>query len=209
VIVIAVACAVLVAAGVVAFELTRPAPSAGVGIVPYTGTASPAATASPTSGPVTVTPIATFTDPDSGGVHPVAFGAGATLAVGDVNDNTYLWDTDDPGQPVPLKDIGGYEVESAAFESGGVILAVGDSNGDTYVWNTSGTPRLIAMLHDTSGKAVESVAWGPDGTLATADSDGTTNLWNTSDTASMAFGADGTLVTGDFNGSAYRWRLKL
>ena len=222
VIAIAAACTVLVVAGVAAFELTRPGSSSALD-PGLSGTASrPAATTSPTSGPVTVTPVATFTDPDSGGVHPVAFGAGTTLAVGDVNDNTYLWETDDPGQqPVPLRDTGGLVVESAAFESGGVMLAVGDSAGVTYVWNTSTPAQLVSMIRDPNGKAVEAVAWGPDGTLAAADSNGTTYLWNTVSTTakpaetftlpgsqsaeSVAFAPDGTLAVGYDNGMTCLW----
>jgi uncharacterized protein YjiK len=157
------------------------------------------------------------------GVSSVAFSKDGTLATGDYNGSTYLWDAAS-GNPIrTLADPGtpniGSTVDSVAFNPDGDTLAVGDGDGSTYLWDVaSGNP--IRTLPDGNFAEVLSVTFSPDGnTLAAGASNGSTYLWDvhtgtrirtitdpgSKGVSSVAFSKDGTLATGDHNGSTYLW----
>ena len=91
-----------------------------------------------TAGPGNAKLIATLPDPGTKGVNSVAFSPdGKTLAAGDANGNTYVWDVATTKPITTLTDPGGKAVNSVAFSSDGKTLATGDVNGSTYLWNVA------------------------------------------------------------------------
>lgn len=181
--------------------------------------------------------IATFTDPDvragevsyGAVVSALAFEPDGTLVAGDVNGNTYLWDTTTRSIIATLTDPNSQGANSVALGPDGT-LAVADGNGNTYLWDTT-TKSIIATLPAPAGYGASSVAFGPDSTLAVGiacPSDGACGggtsayVWNTatksviatltdpgsdSPNNSVAFGPDGTLAVGGPNGDTYLWRI--
>ena len=169
-------------------------------------------------------PIATFTDPSSGGINQVALSPdGTTLAVGDSNGSAYLWNIATKKLIATFTDPSSYGVDSLAFSPDGTTLAASDNNGSAYLWNIS-AKKLTATLADLSSSA-RTVAFGADGkTLAVSDVNGPSYyLWNiatkkltttlsgpsSSGAASaIAFSPDGTtLAVSDVNGRTYLWNI--
>jgi WD40 repeat protein len=178
----------------------------------------------------------TLTNPDNTGpldlandtVDAVAFSpGGTTLAVGDSDGDTYLWDTATRRVTAALPDpatAGGYndhDVNAVAFSPDGTTLAAGDGNGNTYLWDTA-TRKIAATLPDPDASAAEALAYAPDGTLAAGDNNGQTYLWDTATrkvtttladpngeaVEAVAFSPNGrTLAAGDYNGHTYLWPI--
>ena len=130
-----------------------------------------------------IKPTQTFADADGSGAQAVAISPDDTLlAVGDLNDNVYLWNIRSQdiltALAVPAK--ADNTVQSVAFSPNGELLAIGDSNGHAYLWNTA-TRRITANLANpaTSNGGVTAVTFSPNGKLlAIGDYNGTTYLWN-------------------------------
>jgi serine/threonine protein kinase len=179
---------------------------------------------SPT-GPVTKSLLATITDPHGTSPYSMVFGPDGTLAVGDGNGSTYLWNGATRSLIDTFKDPGSHGVGPVAFGPDDT-LAVGDINGSTYLWNTT-IKSVINTFPDPNGQQVLSVAFGPHDTLAAADLNGNVYLWNTATSGAtatlpaptglvptaLAFGPDGTLAVADFHegpagvfrGTTYLW----
>ena len=184
-------------------------------------------TAAPTSG---ISPavtrsrwVRTLADPSGAGIWALAFSPdGKTLATGDYEGSTYLWDAaGSAGNPVATFTVpGGHDVTAVAFSPDGKTIATGNSNGTAYLWNLSSGARTVI----SEPGPVWGVAFSKGGMLAVGDNNGSTYLWDVAtggtsailtDPASggqgvgaVAFGPDGqTLATGDTNGTTYLWKV--
>jgi hypothetical protein len=117
--------------------------------------------------------------PSGGVITSVAFSpGGTTLAVGDHDGSTYLWNTATRSQIAAFTDPGSEGVGRVAFSPSGTTLATTDVNGHTYLWDV-GTGRLIATFTDPHAMSVDAVAFSPSGTtLATGDLNGHAYLWD-------------------------------
>jgi serine/threonine protein kinase/Tol biopolymer transport system component len=178
-------------------------------------------------------PAVTLNDPDGYNTNSFVTSAAfspddKTLAVGDGDDRTYLWDVATHRITATLRDPGtGPQpaVNSVAFSPDGQTLAVGDDNGSTYLWNVA-TRSITATLTNPGRKGgVGQVAFSPDGqTLAVPEADGSTYLWDVAtgqltakltDTGGsdpevnwVAFSPDGqTLAAGDADSITCLWNV--
>lgn len=164
-------------------------------------------------------------DPKSQGVQAVAFSPDGTLAAGNADGSTYLWNIARHTIAATLHDPGNQgfqEVLAVAFSQDGTALAVGDENGNAYLWNVA-RHTIAATLQDPESQGAQAVAFSPDSTtLAVGDKNGNTYLWNLllrtvseplSDPGeqgaqAVAFSHTGTiLAVGDHNGRTYLWNL--
>ena len=126
----------------------------------------------------------TFEDPNSKGVHGVAFSLdGNTLATGDNNGNVYLWNVATGAPMATLYGPKGGFVQSIAFSPrGGILAATSDNDADhkyvTCVWDNT-TGKLLATFQDPNSLFVSRITFSPDGSiLAVGDGDANTWIWN-------------------------------
>lgn len=125
------------------------------------------------------TDLQDFYDPNSEGANVLAFAPdGKSLAVGDANGGTYLWNVATGKMIAAVGSPDGTSISSIAYAPDGVILAIGDSKGHTYLWDIA-TKQVIDSFSDPSSRGVKSLAFAPHGTaLAVGDGNGSTYLWN-------------------------------
>ena len=219
---VGLAAVLAVAAGLSAYALDGGGAGTHAGGPPSV-THSPGIRPSPRTQPVAPRVIATLTDPGKKGVFAVAFGpGGTTLAAGDNDGSTYLWNLASHAITARLTDPASNGVLSVAFSPNGTSLATSDQNGSTYLWSLA-THAITATVTDPKSTGASSVAFSPNGaTLATSDYAGKTYLWNLvthtitatlTDPKStgvdwLAFSPNGTrLATSDGNGNTYVWDL--
>jgi WD40 repeat protein len=144
------------------------------------GAPSPDAAASsalPTSATASLT--ATLADPYGIGVASLAFGPGHTLAEGNADGGTYVWDTSTKSV---IGSHAGYTFRNGAgnelVEAAGVafgpngILAI--ANGATYLWNT-GTQAVTGALGSDDDSDTK-VAFSPDSIVAVPGGP-STSMW--------------------------------
>ena len=219
---LALACAILAAAGVIAFVLESPAKSVSQANSPGPAkSASPVNPANPANSPSYSRVPLTLPSPYAGeSVASLAFShSGTTLAIADLY--ICLWDIATSGCTASSTTSSVFKnANSVAFSPDSKTLAVGGATGRTGLWNVA-AKRLTATLPDPGSKGVDSVAFSPDGkTVAAGDFNGRTYLWNAATgqlTATLpdpgskgvrpvAFSPDGkTVAAGDFNGRTYLW----
>jgi Anaphase-promoting complex subunit 4 WD40 domain/WD domain, G-beta repeat len=184
----------------------------------------------PVSVYVPATPEFTLQDPGGAGVYGLAFTSDGSLAVGDYNGSSYLWDVAEDKVAATLSDVSGQAIFGLSYTPHGSILAASTFNAPVYdkgsvvLWNAS-TGKLITTLLDPHGTGIgNSAAFNPDGTtLAVDDSNSYIYLWNTVtdkltntlhdpggelDSGIVFSPNTGLLVDADSNGTAYMWNIQ-
>jgi serine/threonine protein kinase len=171
-------------------------------------------------------PALSLHDPGGKNVFGDVFSSETTLATGDSNGNSYVWDLSSGGSLTStLKDPNSNGVNGIAFNASSDTYATADANGNIYLWN--GVSGAITATLSNGSRNDNRVAISPDGSrVAVGSSGGTTYLWDVSggkaDSTStnsfhdpggnnvygVAFSPDGnTLAAGDTNGSTYLWNV--
>jgi WD40 repeat protein len=128
-------------------------------------------------------------------VDSIAFSPdGHTLASGENDGTTRLWDLTDPAAPRPLAQLAssasGTILTAVAFSPRGHMLASSDIGATIQLWDVTDPayPDTLGWLGQlvrgapVSDTAVDSVAFSSDGqTLASGNDDGTIGLWDITD----------------------------
>ena len=121
------------------------------------------------------TPLPSLLAAGAGPVNSVAFSPdGHTMASGDADGTTRLWDVADPahprslGQPLPSGPsdgpVGTALVHSVAFSPDGRTLAVGDDSGTVHLWDVTDPAHARPLGQIMPGSyTIESLAFSPDG----------------------------------------------
>jgi len=139
-------------------------------------------------------PLPSLLAAGSGPVNSVAFSPdGHTMASGDADGTTRLWDVTDPAHPRPLGrplpsgpsngPVGTALVQSVTFSSDGRMLASGDSGGTVQLWDVTDPahPRPLGQI-PPGNFTIQSLAFSPDGHTLAAGANTTSGLNNFSST---------------------------
>src|SRR5262249_37106125 len=147
---------------------------------------------------------------------------GSTLATGDYNGTTYLWQGRPAARGTAFRGPAAHASDGLAvgFSPDGTMLPPGAFGGSTRLWGVP-TGGLMATLTDANANpAVEALAFNPDGrTLVTGDISGSTYVWQLSDYRqiqvlpsagvvwAVGFSTSGALLAiADHRGATYLWK---
>ena len=231
---IVAAAAVVVVGAVVGILLSSSSPKASHPVAAQSSAQSSAhASGHPSASPslhsspgVPSQPALSLHDPGGKNVFGDVFSSETTLATGDSNGSSYLWDLSSGGSLTStFKDPNSNGVNGIAFNPSSNTYAIADANGNIYLWN--GASGTITGTLSNGSRDDDRVAISPDGSMvAVGSSGGSTYLWdvaggkaNSTSTNSfhdpggknvygVAFSPDGnTLAAGDTNGSTYLWNV--
>jgi WD40 repeat protein len=167
----------------------------------------------------------------SSGLNSVAFSPdNKTVAVGDLNGTTFLWDATTRRAVTRVSDPVG--TNAVAFALGGTVLAAGGVDGTTYLWNVATGQQQGSLpgmpVTGSNSLGVAALAVSPNGRQLAVAEDSQNGrgvyLWDVAakrklsaspltdpgslGVRSVAFCPDGkTLAVADLNGSAYLWNI--